>query len=137
RAWCSKDDDGLATMGRRARWTVCAALRVTTTSSTAASPDDPAPPSVEGSHFPGVDVGRLVPLALKATAQALQEFPELNARLERDEIVYLERYDLGIAVQTDGGLVVPVVRGCDSRSLEELEADVERLADAAREGPLA
>ena len=44
---------------------------------------------------------------LKATAAALQEFPELNARLEGDEIVYLDRYDLGVAVQTDQGLVVP------------------------------
>ena len=43
------------------------------------------------------------------------EFPELNARLEGDEIVYLDRYDLGVAVQTDQGLVVPVVRGCDTR----------------------
>ena len=51
---------------------------------------------------------------LKATAASLQEFPELNARLEGDEIVYLERYDLGVAVQTDQGLVVPVVRACDT-----------------------
>ena len=48
----------------------------------------------------------------------------------------LDRYDLGIAVQTDEGLVVPVVRSCDSRSLEELDADVRRLADGARAGTL-
>ena len=48
--------------------------------------------------------------ALAACAAALQEFPELNARLEGDEIVYLDRYDLGVAVQTEQGLVVPVVR---------------------------
>ncbi len=42
------------------------------------------------------------------------EFPELNARLEGDEIVYLDRYDLGVAIQTEQGLVVPVVRGCDT-----------------------
>ena len=61
------------------------------------------------------------------------EFPELNARLEGDEIVYLDRYDLGIAVQTEQGLVVPVVRGCDTRSIDELAADVDRLAaDGAR-----
>jgi 2-oxoglutarate dehydrogenase E2 component (dihydrolipoamide succinyltransferase) len=44
---------------------------------------------------------------LKACALSLQEYPELNARLEGDEIVYLERYDIGVAVQTDQGLVVP------------------------------
>ncbi|HUH15359.1 MAG TPA: 2-oxo acid dehydrogenase subunit E2, partial [Gaiellaceae bacterium] len=54
-----------------------------------------------------------------------------------DEIVYLDRYDVGVAVQTDQGLVVPVVRGCDARPLEELAADVQRLADAARAGTLA
>ena len=53
---------------------------------------------------------------LKAVAESLKEFPELNARLEGDEIVYLDRYDLGIAVQTEQGLVVPVVRGCDERT---------------------
>ena len=73
---------------------------------------------------------------LKATAASLQEFPELNARLEGDEIVYLDRYDLGIAVQTDQGLVVPVVRGCDSASLEQLAAEVARLAESARAGTL-
>ena len=77
-----------------------------------------------------------MPLALKAAAAALQEFPELNARLEGDEIVYLDRYDLGVAVQTDQGLVVPVVRGCDTASLDELAAEVERLAEAARAGTL-
>ena len=42
----------------------------------------------------------VVPSVLKASAEALKEFPELNARLEGDEIVYLDRYDLGVAVQT-------------------------------------
>ena len=73
---------------------------------------------------------------LAAAAAALKEFPELNARLEGDEIVYLDRYDIGVAVQTDQGLVVPVVRGCDSASLDELAAEVERLAEAARAGTL-
>jgi pyruvate/2-oxoglutarate dehydrogenase complex dihydrolipoamide acyltransferase (E2) component len=73
---------------------------------------------------------------LKAVAETLKEFPELNARLEGDEVVYLDRYDLGVAVQTDQGLVVPVVRGCDARSLDELADDVARLADAARAGRL-
>ena len=127
---------GLAAAGER-RERVRGVRRVIVEHLTASHREVPAVTFVEECDFTGVDVDRLVPLALKATAQALQEFPELNARLERDEIVYLERYDLGIAVQTDGGLVVPVVRGCNSRSLEELEADVKRLADAAREGTLA
>jgi pyruvate dehydrogenase E2 component (dihydrolipoamide acetyltransferase) len=91
---------------------------------------------VEECDFGNVDLKLLVPTLLKATATALKEFPELNARLEGDEMVYLERYDLGVAVQTDQGLVVPVVRDCDSRSLEDLGADVERLAEAARAGTL-
>jgi pyruvate/2-oxoglutarate dehydrogenase complex dihydrolipoamide acyltransferase (E2) component len=91
---------------------------------------------VEECDFGGVDLKLLVPTVLKAAAATLQEFPELNARLDGDEIVYLDRYDLGVAVQTEQGLVVPVVRGCDSRSLEDMDADVRRLADSARAGNL-
>jgi pyruvate/2-oxoglutarate dehydrogenase complex dihydrolipoamide acyltransferase (E2) component len=91
---------------------------------------------VEECDFTDVDTKRLIPLTLKAAAAALQEFPELNARIEGDELVYLDRYDIGVAVQTEQGLVVPVVRGCDSRSLEELGADVQRLAEAAHAGTL-
>jgi pyruvate/2-oxoglutarate dehydrogenase complex dihydrolipoamide acyltransferase (E2) component len=96
----------------------------------------PAVTFVEECDFTAVDLKRLVPLALKAVAESLKEFPELNARLEGDEIVYLDRYDLGLAVQTDEGLVVPVVRGCATRSVDELAAEVQRLAKAAREGTL-
>jgi pyruvate/2-oxoglutarate dehydrogenase complex dihydrolipoamide acyltransferase (E2) component len=92
---------------------------------------------VEECDFGNVDLDRLVATTLKACAASLQEFPELNARLEGDEIVYLDRYDLGVAVQTDDGLVVPVVRDCDSRSEEELDAEVRRLAEGARAGTLA
>ena len=87
---------------------------------------------VEECDFGAVDLKRLVPLTLKAVAEALQEVPELNARFEGGEIVYLDRYDLGVAVQTDQGLVVPVVRDCDSRSVDELADELARLADAAR-----
>ena len=97
----------------------------------------PAVTWVEECDFTNVDLKRLLGTALKACAESLQEFPELNARLEGDEIVYLDRYDLGVAVQTEQGLVVPVVRGCDTRSVDELQADVERLADGARAGTLA
>ena len=92
---------------------------------------------VEECDFEELDLKLLVPAALKAAALSLQEYPELNARLEGDEIVYLDRYDIGVAVQTDQGLVVPVVRGCDSRPLADLADEVARLADAARSGTLA
>ena len=96
----------------------------------------PAVTWVEECDFGAVDLKLLVPTVLKACAEALQEFPELNARLEGDEIVYLERYDLGVAVQTDDGLVVPVVRSCDTASIDELAAEVARLAEGARAGTL-
>jgi pyruvate dehydrogenase E2 component (dihydrolipoamide acetyltransferase) len=97
----------------------------------------PAVTWVEECDFSGVDVKRIVPLALKAAADALREFPELNARVENGALVYLDRYDIGVAVQTDQGLVVPVVRDCDTRSVDELDAEVRRLADAAQAGTLA
>jgi pyruvate/2-oxoglutarate dehydrogenase complex dihydrolipoamide acyltransferase (E2) component len=96
----------------------------------------PAVTWVEECDFGNVDLQRLVPTVLKAVASSLQEFPELNARLDGDEIVYLERYDIGIAIDTDQGLMVPVVRDCDSRSLDELDVEVRRLADGARAGTL-
>ena len=97
----------------------------------------PAVTWVEECDFTALDLERLIPTALKVCAESLREFPELNARLEGDEIVYLDRYDLGVAVQAEHGLVVPVVRNCDKRSVDELQADVERLADGARAGTLA
>ena len=96
----------------------------------------PAVTWVEECDFSGLDLKQLVPAVLKACAETLKEFPELNARLERNEIVFLDRYDLGVAVQTDDGLVVPVVRDCATRSLEDLGADVARLAESARAGTL-
>jgi pyruvate dehydrogenase E2 component (dihydrolipoamide acetyltransferase) len=92
---------------------------------------------VEECDFGAVELKLLVPLVLKAAAESLKEFPELNARVEDGELVYLERYDIGVAVQTGQGLVVPVVRGCDLRPLEELDAEVRRLGDAAHAGRLA
>jgi pyruvate dehydrogenase E2 component (dihydrolipoyllysine-residue acetyltransferase) len=97
----------------------------------------PAVTYVEECDFSNVDLKLLLPTVLRAAGETLREFPELNARLEGDEIVYLDRYDLGVAVQTDAGLVVPVVRACDSRSIDELRGDVEALADRARTGTLA
>jgi len=92
---------------------------------------------VEECDFGNVPLDKLVATVLKACAEALVEYPELNARLEGNEIVELDRYDLGVAVQTEQGLVVPVVRGCDLRSVDELDGEVRRLAEAAREGKLA
>ena len=91
---------------------------------------------VEECDFTGVDLGLLIPITLRACALSLKEFPEVNARLEGREIVYLDRFDLGVAMQTEQGLVVPVVRDCDSRSPEELREEVARLAEAARAGKL-
>jgi pyruvate dehydrogenase E2 component (dihydrolipoyllysine-residue acetyltransferase) len=91
---------------------------------------------VEECDFGNVPLELLLATTLKASALSLQEFPELNARLDGDEIAFLDRYDLGVAVQTDEGLVVPVVRDCDSRSIEELDGEVRRLADEARSGTL-
>jgi pyruvate/2-oxoglutarate dehydrogenase complex dihydrolipoamide acyltransferase (E2) component len=70
---------------------------------------------------------------VQAAAAGLREFPELNATLAGSEIVYWERYDIGIAVQTDEGLVVPVLRAAETKSLDELDAEAEELATRARE----
>jgi pyruvate dehydrogenase E2 component (dihydrolipoamide acetyltransferase) len=91
---------------------------------------------VEECDFEQLELQLLIPTVLKACALSLQEYPELNARLEGDEIVFLDRYDIGVAVQTEQGLVVPVVRGCDEHSIEELAAELDRLATGARAGNL-
>jgi pyruvate/2-oxoglutarate dehydrogenase complex dihydrolipoamide acyltransferase (E2) component len=91
---------------------------------------------VEECDFEDVPLDRLLPTVVKACADSLAEFPELNARLDGDAIVYLDRYDLGIAVQTDDGLVVPVVRAVDEKSLEELATEIAALAERARAGAL-
>jgi pyruvate/2-oxoglutarate dehydrogenase complex dihydrolipoamide acyltransferase (E2) component len=96
----------------------------------------PAVTFVEEADLTDVDTKLLVPLTLKAVAAALADYPELNARLEGEEIVYLDRCDIGVAVQTDQGLVVPVVRACRTEPLDALAAEVSRLAEAARAGTL-
>jgi pyruvate dehydrogenase E2 component (dihydrolipoamide acetyltransferase) len=77
-----------------------------------------------------------LPYLLQATVAGLKKVPDLNATLAGDEIVFWERYDIGVAVQTDQGLVVPVLRNADEKSLDELEAEARRLAEAARSGSL-
>jgi 2-oxoisovalerate dehydrogenase E2 component (dihydrolipoyl transacylase) len=121
--------------GRREK--VRGVRRATIENLTRAHREVPAVTFVVECDFTGTDLQLLVPLTLRAVAESLQEFPELNARLEGDEIVYLDRYDIGVAVQTSAGLLVPVVRECHTRSIAQLDADVRRLADGARAGTLA
>jgi pyruvate dehydrogenase E2 component (dihydrolipoamide acetyltransferase) len=92
---------------------------------------------VEECDFEGVPLDRLLATVVKACADSLAEFPELNARLDGDAIVYLDRYDIGVAVQTDDGLVVPVVRAANAKSVDELGVEIAGLAERARAGSLA
>jgi pyruvate/2-oxoglutarate dehydrogenase complex dihydrolipoamide acyltransferase (E2) component len=103
---------------------------------TRAQREVPAVTWVEECDFDAVEMDSLLASVVKACADLLREFPELNARLEGDEIVYLERYDIGVAVQTEQGLVVPVVRACDERPVDDIRAEIARLADGARAGSL-
>jgi pyruvate dehydrogenase E2 component (dihydrolipoamide acetyltransferase) len=96
----------------------------------------PAVTWVEECDFSDVDLKRLVPLVLQAVAESLREFAELNSRVEDGELVLLDRYDIGVAVQTEQGLVVPVVHGAERLSLDELDAEVRRLAEGAQAGTL-
>jgi pyruvate dehydrogenase E2 component (dihydrolipoamide acetyltransferase) len=91
---------------------------------------------VEECDFEAVELDKLVATVVKAAVLALREYPELNARFEGNAIVELDRYDIGVAVQTDQGLVVPVVRAADARSVDEIDADIRRLAEGARAGAL-
>jgi pyruvate/2-oxoglutarate dehydrogenase complex dihydrolipoamide acyltransferase (E2) component len=97
----------------------------------------PAVTWVEECDFEAVPLDRLLPTVVKACADSLVEFPELNARLDGDAIVYLDRYDIGVAVQTDDGLVVPVVRAANEKSVDELGTEIASLAEGARTGSLA
>jgi 2-oxoisovalerate dehydrogenase E2 component (dihydrolipoyl transacylase) len=78
----------------------------------------------------------LMPFLMQALVKAVADFPEMNA-LYDDEAETLERHGgvhIGIATQTPSGLMVPVVRHCESLSLWDCAAEVQRLAEAAREG---
>jgi 2-oxoglutarate dehydrogenase E2 component (dihydrolipoamide succinyltransferase) len=74
---------------------------------------------------------------VKASINALQAFPMVNAEIDGDEIVYHHRYDIGVAVSTPSGLVVPVVRDADRQSFAELEQAIGALGARARDGQLA
>ena len=96
----------------------------------------PAVTWVEECDFEKVEMERLLATVVKAVTSSLAEFPELNARLEADAIVYLDRIDIGVAVQTEHGLIVPVVRGVNARTIAEIDAEIRRLAEGARAGTL-
>ena len=74
---------------------------------------------------------------VKAAVNALKEIPEVNAQIDGDEIIYKNYYDIGVAVGTEAGLVVPVIRDADAKSLAEIEADLAEKALQARKGTLA
>jgi len=79
-----------------------------------------------------------LPFILKAAVLALKEFPNLNSRLEleNDRIVQNKYYNIGIAVDTEDGLVVPVIRDVDKKSIAELSAEIMSTAEQARERKL-
>jgi 2-oxoglutarate dehydrogenase E2 component (dihydrolipoamide succinyltransferase) len=78
----------------------------------------------------------LVSLFAWASARALKQFPILNAQLDGPDIVYYDHVNLGVAVSTERGLVVPVLHNVESWSLPRIEAEIKRVANAAREGKL-
>lgn len=80
----------------------------------------------------GVSLG-FMSFFTKAVVGALKAFPLLNAEIQGDEIIVKYYYDIGIAVATDEGLVVPVVRDADRKSFAEIEREIEELARKARE----
>lgn len=72
----------------------------------------------------------------KAVVAALREVPEVNARIEGDEIVYNKFFDIGMAVSTPQGLMVPIIRDCDKKSFAEIEIALADVAKRARDGKL-
>ena len=72
----------------------------------------------------------------KACVTALQDIPAVNAEIDGTDIIYKNHYDIGVAVGTDKGLVVPVVRDCDTKSLAQIEKDIIDLGKRARDGKL-
>lgn len=73
---------------------------------------------------------------VKAAINALKEFPAVNAEIDGTDIVYKNYYDIGVAVSTPQGLVVPVIRDADQMSMAEIEAKIVDLGVRARDGKL-
>ena len=83
----------------------------------------------------GVKLG-FMSFFVKACVAALQEFPDINGRIDGDEIVYHHYYDIGIAVGTEKGLMVPVIRNADQLSYAEIEKALKNFAEKARTGTI-
>jgi 2-oxoglutarate dehydrogenase E2 component (dihydrolipoamide succinyltransferase) len=83
----------------------------------------------------GVNLG-FMSFFTKAVVGALKAFPDVNAELDGDSLILKKYYDIGIAVGTDEGLVVPVVRDADRKSFAGIEKDIRELATKARDGKL-
>jgi 2-oxoglutarate dehydrogenase E2 component (dihydrolipoamide succinyltransferase) len=73
---------------------------------------------------------------VKAAIQALKEIPAVNAEIDGEDIVYKNYYHIGVAVGTERGLVVPVIRDADKLTLAEIETSIADLGKRAREGTL-
>ena len=73
---------------------------------------------------------------VKVAAEALKRFPAVNASIDGNDVVYHGYYDIGVAVSTERGLVVPVLRDCDRMSIAEVESGIRDYAKAAQGGKL-
>lgn len=73
---------------------------------------------------------------VKASAAALKAFPDFNAYINNDEIVYRQYIDIGVAVGTDRGVIVPVLRNCDTLAFPDIERSIEGYAKKARDGTI-
>ncbi|KMK50558.1 dihydrolipoamide succinyltransferase [[Actinobacillus] muris] len=73
---------------------------------------------------------------IKAVVEALKRYPEVNASIDGDDVVYHNYFDVSIAVSTPRGLVTPVLRDCDKLSMAEIEKSIKALAEKGRDGKL-
>jgi len=73
---------------------------------------------------------------VRACVQALKEIPAVNAEIDGSDLIYKNYYHIGVAVGTERGLVVPVVRDCDHKSLAQIEKDINDFGKRARDGSL-
>ena len=73
---------------------------------------------------------------VKACVLALQELPAVNAEIEGDDIVYKDYYDIGVAVSTERGLMVPVLRDVDQMSFAQFESELGAIAKKAQDGAI-
>ncbi|HAQ34812.1 MAG: dihydrolipoyllysine-residue succinyltransferase [Maricaulis sp.] len=83
----------------------------------------------------GVKLG-FMSFFVKACVNALKEIPAVNAEIDGEDIIYKNYYDIGVAVSTERGLVVPVLRDCDTKSLADIEKEIIDLGRRARDGKL-